>query len=162
MVRRVSKTAGIIAGLLIIVATGTWAAGQRDETPKSRATAPTGAEIAASARAARLDTANVATATMFGKPFKFTPAQVPTKAEPATEGKGQFVGVLESGAVGDETGLPPGKYNLFVASVNGQVKGYAEANGQIVKEAIRATSTPAAPGAKSRPQFNQKGWSVYV
>jgi len=162
MVRSVCKTAGITAGVLMLVATGTWAAAQRGEPPKSRATPPNGSEIAAAARAARLDTGNVAIATMFGKPFKFTPAQVKTKADTPDDGKGDFLGVLENGAAGDETGLPPGKYNLFVANVNGQLKGYAEANGQIVKEAIRATSTPAQEGAKGRPQFNEKGWWVSV
>jgi hypothetical protein len=162
MVRSISKTVGITAGLLMIVATGTWAAGQRGEAPKSRTTPPSGAEIAAAARAARLDTGNVGTATMFGKPFKFTPAQIPTKADPLSDDKGQFLGVLENGAVGDETGLPPGKYNLYSANVNGQLKGYAEANGQIVREAIRVTSTPAQEGAKGRPQFNEKGWWVLV
>jgi hypothetical protein len=162
MVRSVYKTAGITAGLVIVVATGTWAAGQRGQAAKSRATAPGGAEIAAAARAARLDTGNAATATMFGKPFKFTPAQLPTKADKPDDGNGEFLGVLENGAVGDETGLPPGKYNLFFATVNGQPKAYAEANGQIVKEAIRAGSTPAPEGAKGRPQFNEKGWSVNV
>ena len=161
MIRNTCKTA-CIAAALSMVATSLWAAGQRDEAAKSRATAPNGAEIAAAARAARLDTGNVATATMFGKPFKFTPAQVPSKADKADEGKGGFLGVLENGAVGDETGLPPGKYNLYVANVNGQLKGYAEANGQIVKEAIRDTSTPAPEGAKGRPQFNQKGWTIRV
>jgi len=162
MVRSVCKTAGITAGLLMVVATGMWAAGQRVEAPKSRTSAPNGAEIAAAARAARLDSGNAATATMFGKPFKFTPAQAPVKADKTAEGQAGFLGVLENGAVGDETGLPPGKYNLFVANVNGQLKGYAEANGQIVKEAIRTTSTPAQAGAKGRPQFNEKGWSVNV
>ena len=162
MVRLVCRTLGITAALLMIVVMGTWAAAQRVDSPESRPTAPNGSEIAAAARAARLDTGNVATATMFGKPFKFTPAQIPTKASPPGDGKGQFLGVLENGAVGDETGLPPGKYNLFVANVNGQLKGYAEANGQIVKEAIRVTSTPAQEGAKGRPQFNEKGWTVYV
>lgn len=157
MVRSVYKTAGITAGLLMVVATGTWAAGQRGEVQKSRATAPNGSEIAAAARAARLDTGNAATATMFGKPFKFTPAQPPAKADKTDGGTGGFLGVLENGAIGDETGLPPGKYNLYFANVNGQLKGYAEANGQIVKEAIRATSTE---GAKGRSQFNERGWSV--
>ena len=158
MFRKIYETAAITAALLIIVA-GTWAAAQRGNAPKPRTTAPTGSEIAAAARAARLDTANVATATMFGKPFKFTPAQLPAKADKPDDGKGDFLGVLENGAVGDETGLPPGKYNLFVADVNGQLKGYAEANGRIVKEAIRVSS---APGAKGRPQFIEKGWSVRV
>jgi len=162
MVPRVYKTTGLTAAVLMVVVTATWAAGQRPEAPKSRTTAPSGAEIAAAARAARLDTGNAATATMFGKPFKFTPAQLPTKADKPDDGKGNFLGVLENGAVGDETGLPPGKYNLFFATVNGQPKGYAEANGQIVKEAIRATSTPAQEGGKGRPQFNEKGWWINV
>jgi len=162
MVRSLCKTAGITAGLLMVVVTGTWAGAQEGETKKSRQTAPNGSEIAAAARAARLDTGNGATATMFGKPFKFTPAVVKTKADKPDDGKGEFLGVLENGAIGDETGLPPGKYNLYMANVNGQIKGYAEANGQIVKEAIRASSTPAPEGAKGRPQFNEKGWSVRV
>ena len=162
MVRSVCRTTGVTAGLLMMVVTGMWARGQRGDAPASRGSAPSGAEVSAAARAARLDTGNAGTATMFGKPFKFTPAQVKTKADKPDDGKGQFLGVLENGAVGDETGLPPGKYNLFVANVNGQLKGYAEANGQIVKEAIRATSTPAQEGAKGRPQFNEKGWWVSV
>ena len=162
MVRRVYKTAGITAGLLMVVVTGSGAAGQRGEGPKSRTTAPNGAEIAAAARAGRLDTGNAISATMFGKPFKFTPAQLAGKADKTDDGKDGFLGVLENGAVGDETGLPPGKYNLYFANVNGQLKGYAEANGQIVKEAIRVTSTPAPDGAKGRPQFIEKGWSVRV
>jgi len=159
MVRSLYKISGTTTALLMVVVAGTWAADQRGEGPKSRTTPPSGSEIAAAARAARLDPGNAATATMFGKSFKFTPAQVLTKGEPTAVEKGQFLGVLENGAVGDETGLPPGKYNLFVADVNGQLKGYAEANGQIVKEAIRATSHE---GAKGRPQFNEKGWAVYV
>lgn len=162
MVRSLYKITCTTAALMMVVATGIWASDQRGETPKSRATSPNGSEIAAAARAARLDTGNVATATMFGKPFKFTPAQVRTKADKTDDENGQFLGVLENGAVGDETGLPPGKYNVFVANVNGQLKGYAEANGQIVKEAIRASSTPAQEGAKGRPQFNEKGWTLYV
>jgi hypothetical protein len=154
--------AGVAAGLLMVIATGTWAAAQRGEAPKSRAMAPSGSEIAAAARAARLDAGNAATATMFGKPFRFTPAQVPARADRPDDGKGEFAGVLENGAAGDETGLPPGKYNLYAANVNGQLRGYAEANGQIVKEAIRATATPASEGAKGRPQFIEKGWSVRV
>ncbi len=161
MVRSVYKTAGITAGLLMAVATVTWAAGQRGEASKSRATPPNGSEIAAAARTARLDTGNAATAIMFGKPFKFTPAQVEAaaKTDKPDDRNGAFLGVLESGAAGDETGLPPGKYNLYVANLNGQLKGYAEANGQIVKEAIRVS---AQEGAKGRPQFNEKGWSVRV
>ncbi len=164
MIRTMFRPAGLAAGLLVLVSLGGagLAAQKADGKLPSRPSAPSGAEIAAAARAGRLDTANVGTATMFGKPFKFTPVQPGSKADPPDAGKGVFLGVLENGAVGDETGLPPGKYNLFVADVNGQIKGYAEANGRIVKEAIRANVTPAPEGARTKPVFQEKGWSVRV
>jgi len=161
MIRRPYEISATTAALLMVVVAGTWAADQRGQGPKSRTTTPNGSEIAAAARAARLDAGNVATATMFGKPFKFTPSQAPAKTDKPDDGNDGFLGVLENGAVGDETGLPPGKYNLYFANVNGQLKGYAEANGQIVKEAIRVTATPA-PDGKGRPQFIEKGWSIRV
>ena len=99
---------------------------------------------------------------MFGKPFKFTPTQAPMKGDKPADSESGFLGVLENGAIGDETGLPPGKYNLYFANVNGQIKGYAEANGRIVKEAIRATSTPAAANERGKPQFGEKGWWVSI
>src|SRR5688572_16964008 len=119
-----------------------------------RSSAPTGAEIAAAARAGNLDVGNAITATLLSKPFKFTPARVQERTLPQA---GVFLGVLENGAAGDETGLPPGKYNLFVAQVGGQWKGYAESNGQIAREAIRVR-TDATPGAK--PQFREQGWCI--
>ena len=162
MARRLCRGVGVSLALALVLAIAPRLLAQRDGAFPARATRPSGSEIAAAARAARLDTGNVATATMFGKPFKFTPAHVRTKTDPPTEGKGLFLGVLENGAVGDETGLPPGKYNLYFANVNGKPTGYAEANGQIVREAIRATSTAAPEGAKGRPQFSEKGWSILV
>ena len=120
-----------------------------------RKAAPTGADIAAAARGAALDAANTGNATLFGKPFKFTPAKA-DKDDPIEAGA--FVGVLENGAAGDETGLPAGKYNIFVAKVNGQWKGYAETGGQIVREAIRVRTTAAGGSAKAG--FEEKGWCV--
>src|SRR5688572_22637519 len=124
------------------------------EKAAGRSAAPTGAEIAAAARAGTLDGANAITATVLGKRFKFTPARVQQRAVPEA---GVFLGVLENGAAGDETGLPPGKYNLFAAQVGGQWKGYAESNGTIAREAIRVR-TDATPGAK--PQFREQGWCI--
>ncbi|MCI0433091.1 MAG: hypothetical protein L0271_05495 [Gemmatimonadetes bacterium] len=135
------------------------AAAQRDTKPAPRTSPPTGADIAAAARAASLDQANAATATLFGKPFRFTPAS----AQPAASAEaGVFLGVLENGAAGDETGLPPGKYNVYVAQVAGQWRGYAESGGQIVRQAIRVTATPSNAGASAKPTFSEKGWCVEV
>ena len=125
------------------------------EKAAGRSTPPNGAEIAVAARAGTLDPAQMITATLLGKPFKFTPARV--SAGVAADG-GVFLGVLENGAAGDETGLPPGRYNLFAAQVGGQWKGYAESNGQIVRQAIRASSTTGSPGTK--PYFTERGWCI--
>src|SRR5687767_1353421 len=111
---------GCLLGLTLSSAIAVQPAGaQRGEVKASarRSSAPTGVEIAAAARAGTLDGANAITATLLGKPFKFTPARAQQKALPDA---GVFLGVLENGAAGDETGLPPGKYNLFAAQVGGQ------------------------------------------
>jgi hypothetical protein len=122
-----------------------------------RSSAPTGAEIATAARAGTLERASAVTATVLGKPFRFTPARTQQGALPAP---GIFLGVLENGAAGDETGLPPGTYNLFAAQVGGQWKGYAESNGQVVREAIRVRAAASTPDAK--PYFNEKGWCLHT
>ena len=163
MARGHVKSTAFAAGLLMmVIAAGSWVSAQRGSGPAPRTGPPSGAEIAAAARAARLDPGNAASATLFGKAFKFTPVQVTEDKSSTDDGKGQFLGVLENGAPGDETGLPAGKYNLFFANVAGQQKCYAEANGQIVREGLRSTSTSAAPGSKARPRFEEKGWCVAV
>ena len=125
--------------------------------PVIRKLPPTGNEIAGAARNGVLDHTNTATATVLGKPFKFTPVQLPQNGSKPTGGIG-FAGVLENGAEGDETGLPPGRYNIFVTNVEGQWKGYAESGGRIVREAIRVSDGTLPRGAK--PQFMEKGWCV--
>ena len=163
MVRGHVKSTAFAAGLLMmVIAAGSWVSAQRGTGPAPRTGAPSGAEIAAAARAGRLDPGNAATATLFGKVFKFTPVQTDVDKSAPDDGKGQFLGVLENGAAGDETGLPAGRYNLFFANVGGQQKCYAEANGQIVREGLRTASTSAAAGSKARPRFEEKGWCVYV
>lgn len=114
---------------------------------------PTGAEIASAARAVTLDHAVAAGATMFSRPFRFTPARLKGPLE-----EGAVIGVLENGAEGDETGLPPGKYNLYTAKVAGQWKTYAEAGGRIASEAIRTTVSPTDRAA--RPAFRTRGWCI--
>lgn len=163
MVRCHVKSTVFAAGLLVmVIAAGSWVSAQRGSGPAPRTGAPSGAEIAAAARAGRLDPGNAATATLFGKVFKFTPVQTAVDKSATDDGKGQFLGVLENGAAGDETGLPAGKYNLFCANVASQQKCYAEANGQIAREGLRTTATSAAAGSKARPRFEEKGWCVAV
>jgi hypothetical protein len=135
----------------------------------TRQTPPTASEIAAAARAATLDPANAVATRIGGKHMKFTPVRCqfplcggssPTeKAESASDSA--FVGVLENEFAGDETSLPPGKYNIFFANVRGQWKAYAEAGGRIIREAVRATAEHKG-GAGERPRFSEKGWCIYV
>ena len=156
-VLRISSTA-LLLGLAFSCALGlkpAWAQGGGAKASAGRSNAPTGAEIAAAARAGTLERANTITATVLGKPFKFTPAAAKPGVIPD---EGIFLGVLENGAAGDETGLPPGTYNLFAAQVGGQWRGYAESNGQIVRAALRVRPTAPAPGAK--PYFSEKGWCI--
>ena len=87
--------------------------------------------------------------------MKLTPA-VLDGVTPDELKAGQVLGVMENGAAGDETGLPPGRYNLFVAYVDGQWRGYAESGGKIVSPAIRTSIANVTP--TKTPQFKEKGW----
>jgi hypothetical protein len=93
----------------------------------------------------------------------FTPADLSQLKSLDDLKAGQVVGQLENDAAGDETGLPPGKYNLYVARVDGRWRAYAESGGQIVKEAARADvqSSGQAPTGK-KPQFRAQGWCFTV
>ena len=123
--------------------------GQRgDVKAAERVTPPSGAEIAAAARAAALDVANAASATLSGKSFRFTPARANASGSEA------YAGVLENGAPGSYTGLPAGRYNIYVARINGQWKAFAESGGQIVRETSQLTVSPGTLGAK--PYFVEK------
>ena len=134
--------------ILIIAAVAGPAAAQRHGPP-------TGAEIALKARTARFSAANAGVGTFQGKTMKLTPA-VLDGVTPDELKAGQVLGVMENGAAGDETGLPPGRYNLFVAFVDGQWRGYAESEGRIVSPAIRTSIANVTP--TTTPQFKEKGW----
>ena len=62
-------------------------------------------------------------------------------------------------AAGDETGLPPGRYDLFAAQLADGWHVWAAADGQIVKEALRVKVEPH-PGrpADARQRFRAKVW----
>ena len=133
---------------LAALGTTSVSAQRSDAKAAERVAPPSGAEIAAAARAAALDVANAASATLSGKSFRFTPARGNASGSEA------FAGVLENGAPGVKTGLPAGRYNLYVARVNGQWKAFAESGGQIVRETSEVTVSAGTPGAK--PYFIEK------
>lgn len=132
-------------------------------TAQGRRAKPSGAEIAAKAREVRFDQANVGVGEFQGKKMMFTPADFSHLKSVEDFKAGQVVGLLENGAPGDETGLPPGRYHLFVAEVDGQWHAYAESRGQIVREAIRANVEAGdRPASSKKPQFQEKGWCYQV
>jgi hypothetical protein len=114
-----------------------------------RSSPPNGAEVAAAARAAALDIGSAVSSTLSGKTFRFTPAR--GNSSHVNEA---FAGVLENGAPGVLTGLPAGRYNMYVARVNGQWKAFAESGGAIVRETADVSTSPGVPGA--RPYFIEK------
>jgi len=145
--------AGFVAGAVLVAPLGAQDRGSRQD-------APTGAEIAQAAKATPLDEANRLTAQFQGKPITFTPAAANFSLGGAADLRaGRFVGVLHNEIAGDETGLPPGTYNLFVAQVGGKWRAFAESNGTVVREAIRVRFAKAE-GAERKPRFREKGWGI--
>jgi hypothetical protein len=87
--------------------------------------------------------------------MKLTPANRPGDKNLAGVG---YLGVLENGLAGDETGLPAGQYDVFVANVKGSWVGYAVSNGQVVRRAIRTSVSNT--GGSAKPVFSEPGWCV--
>jgi uncharacterized protein YjdB len=149
----------IVAAALLFTAMEP-ATAQREIQRGTRAEKPTGAEIALKARSARLDRANAGKGEFQGKPITFTPAVLPPRVDLAG---GQVIGILENEVEGDETGLPPGKYNVFAARLADGWHVYAEAGGEIVREALRVelVRRPGQP-ADRKPRIRPKGWGVDI
>jgi hypothetical protein len=126
---------------------------------------PNGKALAKRAQGAKLRKDKVVTGRKNGKTIRFT---VREQKHPLVEDdleQGTFVGVMETEHEGDETGLPPGKYNLHVALVNGELVGYAEADGVIIKKAARVTHgwREAAPGEDPPlPEFREEGFAWLI
>jgi uncharacterized protein YjdB len=148
-------TAVILLSIAIQAASAQGVAQRGPRTDK-----PTGAEIAHKARSTRLDRANAGKGEFQGKPITFTPSVLDPRADLAA---GHVIGVLENGVDGDETGLPAGRYNVFAAQLSDGWHVYAEANGQIVREALRVTVT-ARKGAVAdrKPRIRPVGWGVDI
>jgi hypothetical protein len=151
-------TRALLLAMPLLVAQA--AAAQRGAPRGPRAEKPTGAEIALKARAMRLDRANAGLGQFQGKRILFTPAVLDPRADLAA---GQAIGLLENDVEGDETGLPPGRYNVFAVQLPDGWHVYAESGGQIVREALRVTVT-ARKGvvAEKKPRIRPVGWGVDI
>ena len=123
-----------------------------------------GKEIAEKAKAAKLDKGRQASGKKDGKRITFTPAEIgKLKAEKDLEA-GHVVGHLDTEAAGDESGLPPGKYNLLLAKEGGKWVVHAESGGQVVGQAkdVKVDKKAVGKGQKGgrpdKPKFGEKGW----
>jgi hypothetical protein len=128
---------------------------------KARKAAPAGQEIVQKAKTAKLERARATTVEFKRKKIAFTPANLDQVKSQGELEAGQVIGLLETEAVGDETGLPPGNYNVFAAKVGDQWHAYAEAGGVVVKEAVRVRMERATKGpADLKPEFRAEGWCI--
>ena len=126
--------------------------------------APNGNEIRAKAAAVSLDKARAFSGKIPGGAVSFTPARLDNIKSPDEFEQGFVIGLMESTAVGDETKLPPGKYNIYVSKEGGTWKAYAENNGKVVAEAIRVTVEEHSLWDRASPEgrVNPDGWCIYV
>lgn len=125
-----------------------------------RTTKPSGREVAEKARGVRLDKNRSFSGVKNGKNVKFTPANIDHIKTLEEFEEGQVVGVLENDLEGDESNLPVGKYNVFLANVNGEWHAYAESGGNVAAEAARVevSQYKIGEGKSTRSTFNPNGW----
>jgi len=123
---------------------------------------PRGKEIEEKAKKTKLNPSIVAHGNKHGKSLKFSGADLSylEKAEDLEEG--EVIGVLENELAGDETGLPPGKYNLFLTNISGDWHLYAESNAEIIAEATKIKVNKFAAGESKRKEagFSTEGWCL--
>jgi len=127
----------------------------------------TGAEVAAQAKRMKLQHERSAHAEMGGKGSRFTPARLDHLHKLEDLEAGQVIGVLDTELAGDETDLPPGKYNVHVRKrEDGEWEAVAEADGRVVSRAARVTvrkekEHPRGKGHAGElppPDFREHGW----
>jgi hypothetical protein len=126
--------------------------------------APSGHQIAEKAKATKFDRARATTAKVQGKNVTVIPADADQLTSESEAKAGQVIGQLDTEVTGDETGLPPGKYNLYAEEREDGWHVYAESGGQVVKEGLRAradkTKDPASRNGK--PEITEPGWCISI
>jgi hypothetical protein len=113
---------------------------------------PSEKELAAKAKALNLNKEGAARGKAEGKEMTLTPADLGRASEKDME-DGLFIGELDTPVGGKETKLPPGKYKLYGAKVNGKWHVYAVSDaGKIVGEAAKVSFETRKPkeGARAR------------
>jgi hypothetical protein len=180
LIRLMARAAAISVLALVLAVSVVRAQQEGPRSGRARATAPTGAEIEAAVtgaefemgqicRLANVDLQNnrcidrtvaveesVTVATVALRPLARRKKLTLRELE-----AGQVIGVLETTVAGPETGLPAGRYHLYLAKVGERWRLYAEAGGEIVREASRISLQEAAE-APSAPTLLDRGlgWLV--
>ena len=122
---------------------------------------PSGREIAEKAKSAKLRPDRVIHGQKNGKNVTFTAADLRNLKSPKELESGQVIGVLETETEGDESGLPPGKYNLYLKKMGNEWKVYAESGGTVVGQAARVeVKTHGKPASEVVPGFKPEGWCL--
>ena len=115
---------------------------------------PSGATIAAAARGAPLDHARGRSASIDGKRFDITPADLSGVTSLERLRSGVFLGVLDNEAgTAEDVSLPAGHFNLYLMQVGGSWTAYAESGGKVYP-AKRALEKPDGPPGKE-PKFSR-------
>ncbi len=76
-------------------------------------------------------------------------------------GAGVIIGRLDTRLPGDETNLPAGSFDVYLANVNGQWRAFAESKGRVVAEAKHVEVVANAGRSKQRSVkalFHSHGW----
>lgn len=123
---------------------------------------PTGKEITEKSKKVKLIEKQAADTEIKGKKVKFTPAEIPPLNSLEELEDGQIVGVLENELEGDETKLPSGKHNIFIAKINGEWQAFAESDGEIKAEAAKTSFKRHYFGdhKAEKPKFHSEGWCI--
>lgn len=108
---------------------------------------PTGKEVAQKAKSAKFHPENSTTVKKGGKQIKATPANLRHVTEQELE-QGQVIGLLETELDEKTTGLPPGKYHMWMAKVEDQWQVLAESGGTVVAEGSDVQFEKLPPGRK--------------
>ena len=115
---------------------------------------PNGATIAAAARGARLNQAHARSASIDGKRFDITPADLSGVTTLEHLRSGVFLGVLDNEAgVAEDVSLPTGRFNLYLTQAGGAWAAYAESGGKVYS-AKRAIEKPNGPPGQ-QPTFRR-------
>ncbi len=131
----------VLIALLMLVAAPSWAAPKdRNDKKDDRAAdnrRPSGNEIADEAGKANLEK-DRAVEKRYGKGsdvVRFVPAHIGGKTM-EDYARGAVVGLLDIDRKGAETGLPAGKYHVYVKEIKGSWDAFYEKDGRIVKDAV--------------------------